>query len=307
MLEAVQDRGTKYQIFNKKLYRQRVCLFPARCSGIEYFIKKALSNLPNMDVIINCRDWPQINRNYGAQGPVLSFSKTAEYLDILYPAWGFWEGGPAISLYPTGLGRWDQHRQSIKTASSNIKWEQKMEIAFFRGSRTSQERDSLVLLSRTDSDLVDAQYTKNQAWKTAADTLNAEPAAEISLEDHCKYKYLFNFRGVAASFRFKHLFLCNSLVFHVGDEWLEFFYPSLQPWIHYVPIIANPSKTDLADIIRFFKNNDDLARTIAQKGFDHIWKNLDMPNVQCYWKKLLRKYAKLINYEVEFDNNLIQV
>ena len=33
-----------------------------------------------------------------------------------------------------------------------------------------------------------------------------------------RYKYLFNFRGVAASFRFKHLFLCNSLVFHVGPQ-----------------------------------------------------------------------------------------
>ena len=45
-----------------------------------------------------------------------------------------------------------------------------------------------------------------------------------------RYKYLFNYRGVAASFRFKHLFLCRSLVFHVGEEWDEFFYAYLIPW-----------------------------------------------------------------------------
>ena len=52
----------------------------------------------------------------------------------------------------------------------------------------------------------------------------------------CFCRYLFNFRGVAASFRFKHLFLCKSLVFHVGDEWLEFFYRALKPWVHYIPV-----------------------------------------------------------------------
>ena len=28
--------------------------------------------------------------------PVFSFSKTSEYWDIMYPAWTFWEGGPAL-------------------------------------------------------------------------------------------------------------------------------------------------------------------------------------------------------------------
>ena len=32
---------------------------------------------------------------------------------------------------------------------------------------------------------------------------------QVSLEDHCSYQYLFNYRGVAASFRLKHLFLCR--------------------------------------------------------------------------------------------------
>jgi protein glucosyltransferase len=45
-------------------------------------------------------------------------------------------------------------------------WSDKRAQAFFRGSRTSHERDPLVLLSRAKPTLVDAQYTKNQAWKS---------------------------------------------------------------------------------------------------------------------------------------------
>ena len=133
----------------------------------------------------------------------------SSFQDIMYPVWAFWCGGPAISLYPRGLGRWDQHRVTIGRAADTWTWDTKLDLAMFRGSRTSAERDPLVRLSRQCPHTVDAQYTKNQAWKSAKDTLGLEPAEEMSLEDHCQYKYLFNYRGVAASFRFKHLFLCR--------------------------------------------------------------------------------------------------
>lgn len=71
-------------------------------------------------------------------------------------------------MYPTGLGRWDLHRNSIDKAAAAHPWSEKESKAFFRGSRTSAERDPLILLSREEPDLVDAQYTKNQAWKSDA-------------------------------------------------------------------------------------------------------------------------------------------
>ncbi|XP_058451999.1 O-glucosyltransferase rumi homolog [Malaya genurostris] len=309
MIEQAGSYGTKYQIIDNRLYRQKDCMFPARCSGVEHFIKPNLPTLPNMDLIINCRDWPQIHRNWGHREKlaVLSFSKTDDYLDIMYPTWAFWEGGPAISLYPTGLGRWDQHRSSIRKSAKQWSWKNKKSKAFFRGSRTSDERDALVLLSRARPDLVDAQYTKNQAWKSPKDTLNAEPAEEVRLEDHCQYRYLFNFRGVAASFRFKHLFLCQSLVFHVGDEWKEFFYHSLKPWVHYVPVKVNAGQKELEELILFFREHEQLANEIADRGYQHIWNHLRMKDVECYWRRLLKRYGKLIDYEVQRDYSLIEI
>lgn len=79
-------------------------MFPARCDGIEHFILKLIDKLPDTELIVNTRDWPQIIKNHHIFGPVFSFSKTRDYHDIMYPAWSFWEGGPAISLYPRGLG-----------------------------------------------------------------------------------------------------------------------------------------------------------------------------------------------------------
>ncbi|KAJ8978170.1 hypothetical protein NQ317_009658 [Molorchus minor] len=168
LIQGVKSKGTKYQIIEKRLYREENCMFPARCSGIEHFLLELVKKLPDMEFIVNTRDWPQIPKQYGVFGPVFSFSKTEDYYDIMYPAWSFWEGGPAISLYPRGIGRWDNHRSKLGKIGNETLWETKLPKVFFRGSRTSAERDPLVLLSRENPDLVDAQYTKNQAWKSDA-------------------------------------------------------------------------------------------------------------------------------------------
>ncbi|XP_058803538.1 O-glucosyltransferase rumi homolog [Phymastichus coffea] len=307
LIEAARPRGTFYQVINGKLYREKNCMFPSRCIGIEYFITKVIANVSDISMVINTRDYPQSSKHFGEALPVFSFSKTSQYYDIMYPAWAFWEGGPAIKLYPRGLGRWDQHRKSLHEAKEKYPWETKVSKVFFRGSRTSSERDNLVLLSRAKPQLVDAQYTKNQAWKSEKDTLNAPAATEVSLESHCAYKYLFNYRGVAASFRHKHLFLCGSLVFHVGEEWTEFYYDVMKPWIHYIPVPSHATQDQLEELIQFAIDNDAIAKKIADRGRNFIWKNLKLSDVMCYWKKLLKRYSKLFKFKPMFDTKLLQI
>ncbi|KAM3585359.1 uncharacterized protein V6R79_015385 [Siganus canaliculatus] len=298
--------GTHYQIIGHKLYREHNCMFPARCSGVEHFILEVIDRLPDLEMVVNVRDYPQMPHWVQPTLPVFSFSKTADYQDIMYPAWTFWEGGPAVwPIYPTGLGRWDLMRDDLKKSAAQWPWKKKESKGFFRGSRTSPERDPLILLSREAPDLVDAEYTKNQAWKSEKDTLGKPPAKEIPLVDHCKYKYLFNFRGVAASFRFKHLFLCGSLVFHVGDEWQEFFYPQLQPWVHYIPVKQDLS--DVRELLQFVKENDAIAQEIAARGKEFILNHLQMQDVSCYWERLLTEFSRLLTYKPKRNNNYSQI
>ncbi|XP_037552281.1 protein O-glucosyltransferase 1 [Nematolebias whitei] len=297
MASAVQRGvGTHYQIIGHKLYRESSCMFPARCSGVEHFILELIDRLPDVELVVNVRDYPQVPNWVQPTLPVFSFSKTSEYQDIMYPAWTFWEGGPAVwPIYPTGLGRWDLMRDELKKSAARWPWKKKESKGFFRGSRTSPERDPLILLSREAPELVDAEYTKNQAWKSEKDTLGRPPAKEIPLVDHCKWKYLFNFRGVAASFRLKHLFLCGSLVFHVGDEWQEFFYPQLRPWVHYIPVKQDLS--DVRELLRFVQENDEAAQEIATRGQEFILNHLRMEDVTCYWERLLTEFSQLLTYK----------
>ena len=305
---AKSHRLTLYQIINHRLYRQTddQLIFPARNYGIEHFLLNIIDTLPDMEFVVNTYDWPQNQVNV----PVLSFSKSllSEDTDLLYPAWAFWDGGPALgSVYPTGIGRWDLMRKTLNQARQKYPWSKKDSRGFFRGSRTSSERDPLVLLSRSHPELLDAQYTKTQAWKSDADTLGYPPASELKHEDFCQFKYLFNFRGVAASFRLRHLFLCGSLVLHVGSDWIEFFYDALRPWYHYIPISTDLSEVE--DILKFAQENDRLVGKIARQGRDFIWNYLTMENVENYWKKLLIEYEKLFvnGKKIVKKTNFIQV
>jgi len=57
------------------LYRDKDCLFPSRCSGVEHFLRKVKDQLPDMELVINTRDWAQVNQYFGSAIPVFSFSK----------------------------------------------------------------------------------------------------------------------------------------------------------------------------------------------------------------------------------------
>ncbi|KAK1802864.1 hypothetical protein P4O66_021403 [Electrophorus voltai] len=174
---SLAEKGERWQKYLSKIaaatkqYQpcsQENCSCHIRCSGVEHFILTMVDRLPDTEMVINVRDYPQVPQWVQPVLPVLSFSKTPEYWDIMYPAWTFWEGGPAVwPIYPTGLGRWDLMREDLKKSAAQWPWKKKYSKGFFRGSRTSSERDPLIMLSREAPDLVDAEYTKNQAWKSA--------------------------------------------------------------------------------------------------------------------------------------------
>ncbi|BES90238.1 o-glucosyltransferase rumi [Nesidiocoris tenuis] len=307
MIELTIPKGVKYIIMDGRVYREKDCLFPSRCEGVDYFLNSIKEHIPNTQLVINFHDWPQVNKHFNQLLPVFSFSKTDEFFDIMYPAWSFWKGGPALSLYPKGIGRWDEFYEKLVQKSKIWTWNKKKNLGFFIGSRTSSERDHLILLSRGHPELVEAKYTKNQAWKSIKDTLNEPPSKEVPLEEHCHYKYLFNFRGVAASFRFKFLFLCKSVVVNVGNEWDEFFYRGLKPWYHYIPMNKDDSQEQYKSLLLFLIQEDEIAQEIANRGFDFIFNNLKMQDVKDYWKELLVQYTKLLKFKPKLDKDLVDV
>jgi hypothetical protein len=63
---------------NSRFLWKIVCSNPLavffRCSGVEHFILEIIDRLPDMDLLINTRDWPQ-SPAYSQLLPVFSFSK----------------------------------------------------------------------------------------------------------------------------------------------------------------------------------------------------------------------------------------
>ena len=295
----------KYQIVGGRLYRDEKCYFPQRCQGIEHFLLEIAPKLPDVEFLVNVQDYPVTS--IAKPLPVFSFSKIpSEHADILYPAWAFWEGGPALGVIPTW--RWDVTRRDLLAAGDALSWQEKKPVLFFRGSRTNDSRDPFVLHSRQAADGWDVRYTLNQSQKETdyvTNVLKIAPAEPVSPRDHCAYRYLLNFDGVAASFRLKNLLACGGLVFYVDPRWVEFFYPKLVPGEHYVPLSLDAAEA--ARVVEGLRADDPRARKIAESGREFIAKHLTLDHVRGYWLDLLKDYAALQRFEPGRDPALVRI
>lgn len=58
------------------------------------------------------------------------------------------------------------------------------------------------------------------------------------------------------------------------------------------------------NILLFFKDHDNLAKEIADRGYRFIRTHLRMKDVTWYWETLLHEYAKLLQYKPKVDDEL---
>lgn len=295
----------KYQILGGRLYRDETCYFPPRCAGIEHFLLEIAPELPEVEFLVNVQDHPVTRLD--SPLPVFSFSKIpSEHADILYPAWAFWEGGPALQVIPSW--RWDLTRRDLLDAGDAYSWEEKKPVVFFRGSRTNETRDPYILYAQKHPDLWDVRYTLNQSQQQTdyvTKVLGLTPAETVSPRDHCAFRYLLNFDGVAASFRLKNVLACGGLVFYVEPRWVEFFYSKLVPGEHYVPLSLDVEEA--ARTVDDLRADDARARRIARNGRDFIEKHLTLAHVRRYWLDLLQDYASLQRFEPRPDPGLVLI
>lgn len=94
-------------------------------------------------------------------------------------------------------------------------------------------------------------------------------------------------------------------MFHVGDEWLEFFYDALKPWVHYIPV--NQNLSDAQELLEFAKENDKLVKEIALRGKNFITEHLRMDDIYCYWEELVIEYTKLLKYKPKLNKKLKRI
>lgn len=257
--------------------------------GFRIFMDSLLLSLtskvkvPDIEFFVNLGDWPLEKRKISPFHPIFSWCGSLETKDIVMPTYDLTD-----SVLET-MGRVSLDMMSVQ-ANTGPKWEEKKNMAFWRGRDSCKERLELVKLGRKQPELIDAAFTHFFFFKHD-ENLYGPIVQPIPFFDFFKYKYQILIDGTVAAYRMPYLLVGNSVILKQDSIYYEHFYNELQPWKHYVPFKKDLS--DLLEKIQWVKDHDAEAKKIAEAGQEFARNNLMGDHVFCYYFKLFQAYAKL--------------
>jgi len=111
----------------------------------------------------------------------------------------------------------------------------------------------------------------------------------VRLEDHCKWKYLYNLPGRSYSGRFKYLFLTSSTVVWHNNGYKEWWHGLLDSDC-VIEHGSNIKPDDIKQIVYDLNENPEKAERIGKKGNERI-KQITSDVVDKYWYELLSEYS----------------
>lgn len=193
---------------------------------------------------------------------------------------------------------------TVKSASSEVPWEKREDIPFWRGGTTDmpytelawdyRPRARLALFSAAHPDLING-YLSHPAW---LDEGLHQYFMEINvmrdwqrLSLWMNYRYLCAVDGVSNPSCLCWEFLSGSTILKQESEYIQWFYNAIEPYVHYIPFALDCS--DLEEKIHWLKEHQTEAKAIAQNAYDFAIHNLENEDVMLYFYLLLQEYAKL--------------
>ncbi|XP_029952101.1 protein O-glucosyltransferase 3 [Salarias fasciatus] len=271
-----------YAIVQNRVFRRTL----GRYTDFKMFSDEMLLSLtrkvrvPDVEFFLNVGDWPLETRLSGA-APILSWCGSTETRDIVLPTYEV-----THSTLETLRGVTND-LLSVQ-GHTGPPWRNKTERAFFRGRDSREERLQLASLSRKHPELLDAAITGWFFFREREKDVGRAPL--VGFFDFFKFKYQVNVDGTVAAYRFPYLLLGSSLVLKQDSQYYEFFYRSLEPWTHFVPVKRDLS--DLLDKIRWAKDNDGRAEEVSRAGRAAARDLLQPTRLYCYYLAVLQAYAQ---------------
>ncbi|KAL4422912.1 hypothetical protein ABPG75_009109 [Micractinium tetrahymenae] len=223
---------------------------------------------------------------------------------------------PAFLPLPTDIlvphawnnkGKVSQLTLSSGCPLSGEAWQNKSDVAFWRGSSTGAHVDSsmppevwqgfqrqrLVALSGAHPDLLDAAFTRfTQCDPPACAAMEAlygrAPFANASQLFSHKLTVVVDGNGAAARLGPT---LCSGSVALNAQLFHEWFFFRLQPFRHYIPI--RPDYEDLLERIRWARQHDADTEQIAATAVRFVNTQLRTEDLQCYLYRLMLEYGAL--------------
>jgi hypothetical protein len=179
-------------------------------------------------------------------------------------------------------------------------WESKSNIIFYRGADVgiaglsewlAHPRPKLVSLSCQHPDLIDAKFTSMySSWHKQFALANGYTGQYVSMRDHPKYKYLISVDAVcAATPRFPLLLHSNSVVFKDMSKSHLWFFKTLKPYQHYIPV-----REDLSDLftqLEWAKTHDEECKKISENARQLAAEVLTQESMYLYLYRLFEAYS----------------
>ena len=202
----------------------------------------------------------------------------------------------------------------------NIKWEDKKEIAYFRGTSTGCGNDiynnprlKLAYLSNKwlneiddkNKQVLDAKIVRfaYRLKKTAREpffnrlntrklnNMGIELGEKEPIEELYKYKYIINVDGNVAAYRLGFLLSLNSVLFIVEGKYKLWFQDQLVENKHYISIKSD--LTNLKEKIYWCKNHDKECKEIAKNALELYNKLFTENNLFDYAVEMMEKMNKI--------------
>ncbi len=205
---------------------------------------------------------------------------------------------------------WNELISQIQQANLSNPWDKKIEKVFWRGATTgaastkySMEnfatlpRLTLVMLSKSYPNLIDAKFasyhrrvfTKNSKKIMTLIKDDLQTAEEV---DHLKYKYLISIDGNTCAWRrVPWILLSNSLLVKQETNKIEWFYPAIKPYVHYIPV--DERLMNILPQIEWMKEQDDELKTISENATNFVENNLMPEHIEAHMVLILNEYHKL--------------
>ena len=298
-----------YEILEETLNNHKVnnCIFIINKRDGPILHKDLLEPYPNLypkdsnDNPSRIQDERLLNDNYI---PILSPYSNKDYMDIPFVIPQDWMlANESINYYTV-------------SENDNVKWEDKIETAFFRGSATGSmelEFNQRLQLTKLDNELKDTDPTLLDggivSWNTRdkidsnlqINYIKPKELADqgitlkerVPMNEQLKYKYLINIDGHSFVNRMSYLLRCGSLILMVESKFVVgnqcWFSHLLVPYEHYVPIKFDLS--DLVDQIKWCRSNDDKCKEIAKNAIKFYNKYLTKEGIMNYAAYMLNSIS----------------
>lgn len=301
---------SRFQIVNQKLYADSYDT--AHLHFILYlnYFEKLLKQhkISDIDFIIYTRD--EIPEKKGFTEKILNIPAFMMSKDLN----SIYERDMLLLPEPFMLKGWDVLLSKISEARQQYPWEQKQEEIFWRGGTSGGSRGaynitninklprlSLVIMSKLYPHIIDARfaYFTPSAFEGDDKSLLEIMKILFGIENtkvdetaHLKYKYLISIDGnTCAWVRVPWIMYSNSILVKQETSKIEWFYPAIKPYIHYVPV--NERLTNIFDQYAWLKEHDSELQKISQTAHNFIQNELMPEHIDKHMVIILNEYAKI--------------